>query len=276
MGAQMIETTYIRLERAAEMLGTDADTLLIAAAEGRIQLYGLLNQYRPLAEKFMYWNPEKEDFESLPVPVDPEQHFFDFVPLEPQSCAEALRVGATAEIHWLGFEDQDGKIKWCFDDERDAAFGVSGKPVNSTSIDRVNIFAKRETVESIRDRGSVPERGSIPAGPPPTKRENQADRVERCLKECEHRAEQQCLDFDRRCMPGQKAQFLDLLHAFDPNLRTINTVDSLDRYLTGRCRWPADASARTSAAPLYARLFPEAKIRTPGAPGAVSEPHPRV
>lgn len=28
----MIETTYIRLERAAAMLDTDADTLLIAAA----------------------------------------------------------------------------------------------------------------------------------------------------------------------------------------------------------------------------------------------------
>lgn len=163
----MIETTYIRLERAAEMLGTDADTLLIAAAERRIQLYGLLNQYRPLAEKFMYWNPEKEDFESLPVPVDPEQHFFDFVPLEPQSCAEALRVGATGEIRWLGFEDQDGKIKWCFDDARDAAFGVSGKPANSTSIDRANIFAKCEAVKSIRDQDSVPERGSIPAAPTP-------------------------------------------------------------------------------------------------------------
>ena len=37
----MIETTYVRLEKAAEMLGTDRDTLLLAAIEGRIELFGL-------------------------------------------------------------------------------------------------------------------------------------------------------------------------------------------------------------------------------------------
>ena len=34
----MIETTFIRLEKAAAMLETDVDTLLIAAIEGRIRL----------------------------------------------------------------------------------------------------------------------------------------------------------------------------------------------------------------------------------------------
>ena len=37
----MIETTYVRLEKAAEMLGTDRDTLLLAAVEGRVKLFGL-------------------------------------------------------------------------------------------------------------------------------------------------------------------------------------------------------------------------------------------
>jgi hypothetical protein len=39
----MIETTYVKLGQAAAMLDTDTDTLLIAAAEGRIQLHWLLN-----------------------------------------------------------------------------------------------------------------------------------------------------------------------------------------------------------------------------------------
>lgn len=41
----MIETTYIRLEQAAAMLDTDADTLLIAAAEGRMRLYAVCGKY---------------------------------------------------------------------------------------------------------------------------------------------------------------------------------------------------------------------------------------
>jgi hypothetical protein len=41
----MIETTFIKLETAAEMLGTTKETLLIAAIESRIQINGLLGQY---------------------------------------------------------------------------------------------------------------------------------------------------------------------------------------------------------------------------------------
>lgn len=98
------------------------------------------------------------------------------------------------------------------------------------------------------------------------KRETQADRIARCVSECERRAAAHGEPFDRERMPGTKAEFLDLLHALDAGLRSIKTVDSLDRYLskTG-CKWPFEASAQPNAAPLYARLFPEARIRTPGA-----------
>ena len=98
------------------------------------------------------------------------------------------------------------------------------------------------------------------------KRETQAGRVEGALKECERRAAKHGAPFDRSNMPGTKAEFLDLLHALDVELRSIKTVDSLDRYLSkAGCKWPLDASAQPSAAPLYARLFPEARIRPPGA-----------
>ena len=50
----MIETTYIRLEQAAAMLDTDTETLLIAAAEGRIQLHWLLNSL--MAAQRGYWD----------------------------------------------------------------------------------------------------------------------------------------------------------------------------------------------------------------------------
>lgn len=38
-----IDTTYVRLGNAAQMLDCDVDTLLIAGSEGRIDLYGLIN-----------------------------------------------------------------------------------------------------------------------------------------------------------------------------------------------------------------------------------------
>lgn len=104
------------------------------------------------------------------------------------------------------------------------------------------------------------------AAPAKPKRETQADRVARWLKDCEQRALTHGEPFDRAAMPGIKAEFLDLLHALDAELRSIETVDSLDRYLskTG-CKWPLSAGKQPSAAPLYARLFPEARIRAPGA-----------
>lgn len=98
------------------------------------------------------------------------------------------------------------------------------------------------------------------------KRETQAERIARYVSECERRAAERGERFDRERMPGTKAEFLNLLHALDAELRSIKTVDSLDRYLskTG-CKWPLNAGKQSSAAPLYARLFPEARIRAPGA-----------
>ena len=98
------------------------------------------------------------------------------------------------------------------------------------------------------------------------RRETQAGRVARCLTDCETRAAAHGEPFDRKNMPGTKSEFLGLLHALHAELRSIETVVSLDRYLskTG-CKWPLNAGKQPSAAPLYARLFPEARIRAPGA-----------
>lgn len=102
-----------------------------------------------------------------------------------------------------------------------------------------------------------------------TKRETQASRIERLLSECERRAAECGATFDRERMPGTKADLLALLHSLDAEMRSMKTVDSLDRYLSATgCKWPLDASAKPSAWPLYARLFPEANIRAPGAVSA--------
>lgn len=91
--------------------------------------------------------------------------------------------------------------------------------------------------------------------PARAKRETQADRVELLLQEIEKRAEEEGVPFDRQAMPGTKADLLVLAHAWDPALRSIRTTESLSEHLTGRCKWPLDASSKPSALPLYARLF---------------------
>lgn len=100
------------------------------------------------------------------------------------------------------------------------------------------------------------------AAPAKPKRETQAGRIALYVSECERRAAELGETFDRARMPGTKADFLDLLHALDAGLRTIKSVGSLDRYLNGY-QW--EGGRQPSAAPLYARLFPEARIRVPGA-----------
>lgn len=101
---------------------------------------------------------------------------------------------------------------------------------------------------------------------PTVKKQTQADRVGDWLQECESRSRDKGEPFDRACMPGTKAEFLLLLHALDAEMRSIRTTESLDRYLTANeCKWPLDASAQPSATSLYAQLFPEAHIHTPGA-----------
>lgn len=107
----------------------------------------------------------------------------------------------------------------------------------------------------------------VPPAPGRAKTETQGDRIEALLQEIEKRANDAGVPFDRQAMPGVKGDLLALAHAWDSALRSIRTVESLSRYLSGRCKWPASAGAAPSARPLFARLFPDARI---GSGGAVS------
>ena len=112
----------------------------------------------------------------------------------------------------------------------------------------------------------------ISVGPEPVqsqkvpKRETQSDRIEQCLRECERRAKEQGVAFDRTRMPGIKREFLMLLHAYDPYLQSIKETSSLKTHLdrmANPCKWPNGARAADSAIDLYRKLFPEAKICEP-------------
>lgn len=115
-------------------------------------------------------------------------------------------------------------------------------------------------------REAVGEADQGQAAPAKPKRETQAERIGKVATECERRAVELRLTFDRSNMPGTKADFLALLHALDVDFHSIKAVESLDRYLKGAgCKWPLDAGKQPSAVPMYARLFPEARFRAPGA-----------
>ncbi|WP_374495165.1 hypothetical protein [Zoogloea sp.] len=94
------------------------------------------------------------------------------------------------------------------------------------------------------------------------KRKTKHDLVEDWLHECERRAKDIEVLFDRTKMPGTKNDFLTLLRALDPEFENTNTVASLDTYLEGRCKF--SGGRPKSALPLYARLFPESRKLNPG------------
>lgn len=150
----MIETSYVRLERAAEMLGTDTDTLLIAAAEGRIRLYGLLNRFLAATK---YEGDEIEDGTWHSWPVAETHEHFGFVPLEKHACAEVLCRGETGAIRVLSEPDEQGRA-WI----ADSAGDTDGR---SLSMERHRVFARREHIDAIHNNQTPPASNTI-ADPP--------------------------------------------------------------------------------------------------------------
>jgi hypothetical protein len=82
--------------------------------------------------------------------------------------------------------------------------------------------------------------------------------VEDVLSECKKRAPSHGLQFDCHNMPGQKKDFFELMQRMDAGFRSMTNIQSLDRYLKGRCKWSLTAKSNPSALPLYEKLFPEA------------------
>jgi len=136
------------------MLGTDADTLIVAAIEGRVSLYGLLNKYRRVELRQM----DNQDGEPISYAVKECRKFFMFVPIDRFAIAGLLTEGEAGPIFYLSSPDANGK-QWedleCWDVENPTAM----------RFDRSRIFIKRKDVCSIRDGGAIPNKGA-PPGPP--------------------------------------------------------------------------------------------------------------
>lgn len=167
----MIETTHIRLEQAAAMLDTDTDTLLIAAAEGRVKLYGLAAEYRSAELVRVTDDPFDEANETI---VGTRRRFFGFVPLVPWSALVLLK-GGEAEVQILTDEralrfeipfDWSLLPQWgeCTDMGywRDAEGGSLGP----LKVGHGSVFVSAESVLDILRTGATPPPGTIKDAPP--------------------------------------------------------------------------------------------------------------
>lgn len=176
----MIETTYIRLARAAAMLDTDADTLLIAAAEGRVKLYGLAAEWRDAELVLVTDDPFDETNGTI---VRTRRRFFGFVPILPWAALVLLK-GGEAEIQALTDErklnleppfDWNLLPQWATNTTdmgywRDAEGGAS----DPLKVGRDSIFVSAESVLDILRTGATPAPGTIKDAPPrrPVPRDN--------------------------------------------------------------------------------------------------------
>ena len=148
----MINTTYIHITRAAELLETDEHTLLIAATEGRMRLYGLLNQFRMAI---------KEKQNGLQWETVEEQHkYIDFFPLEREACAQMLCTGHTGKIRVVSEPDENG-LCWTLGKPSAVDYDIDGGQVTEARLQLNLIFAKRSDIEDIRMK-KAPQPGTVP------------------------------------------------------------------------------------------------------------------
>lgn len=157
----MIESTYHRLTKAAEILGTDPDTVLIAASEGRIRLYWLLN--RIVASELGYYdepaNPSADEVPYFWVTEDVCIKHFMYVPLDSFEAAELLKHDRiTAKASALSDKESNGS--WWIPQTGWALDG-GGLAEEDLLVTKQTVFAKRADVKAICEKGATPSAGSV-------------------------------------------------------------------------------------------------------------------
>lgn len=149
----------------AELLETDVDTLLIAAAEERIDTYWLLNRIVH-AEFGLYDGVEYEDPDAPPWEWFPEQEEpfkrFTFVPLLSEEAAELLKANSVnPKGSRLSDFDEQGR-SW-----RPLGGWLAPNIEGAGPIGRDGVYLKREDVERIQSHGlAEKQRGRWPEGTP--------------------------------------------------------------------------------------------------------------
>lgn len=153
----MIRTTYLRPEGAAAILDIEVDELLIAAAEGRVRLYGLVHVLAQ-SELGRYEVDEgsetNESGQSRWLCVKSEFHRFTFVPVSQSGVINIIVDGSVSITDRLSDEDEDGLI-WRLAPE------LASSDFPPIVVSRQAIFFKRADIEVIRDQEVQPKAGSV-------------------------------------------------------------------------------------------------------------------
>lgn len=161
----MIETTYVKLEKAAEMLETDRDTLLLAAIEGRISLYAVFGHsvwaIGPdyTADDF-YMEQELFLESGLQDQVKRSRVYVCHVMLERDETIQLLREGrcrpSTFESQTY-FPEAYQDVIWAIDDDETPEVSIQ------------DVLIKRVDVENIKANSHLSEPDTVPAPRPKRK-----------------------------------------------------------------------------------------------------------
>ena len=175
----MIESTYITLRKAAEILDTDLETLLIASSEDRIQLYWLLN--RLLHAELGYYNePDNPPLDEPPFfwdAVDYRMMHFKYIPLSSIEAAELLkRDSISARASSLSDKNSNGH--WWIPQTGWAIEG-GGLSEEDLQVTKEIVYVKRMEIETIRENGVTPVVGSVLPPPFPPNRIHASEKLTR-------------------------------------------------------------------------------------------------
>jgi len=102
----------MRLDEAARALGTDADTLLLGAIEGRLRLYMLFGDYRTAA--LGKWEPIADDPYGKVWAVSEMKHgqYIDFVPITNLPDIATVMSRGSCDVHVISLSeaDEEGRV----------------------------------------------------------------------------------------------------------------------------------------------------------------------
>lgn len=152
----MIETTFMRLSKAADVLGTDEDFLLIAATESRVRLHWLLNRIVH-AEKGFYDEPRDPQPDEPPYFWVPEEFaikHFTYIPLSTTEAAELLK-GAATKARASMLSEQTGPNGSYWIPQTGWAIEGGGLTEDDLRVSRNDVFVKQSDVEKIKTQGAA-------------------------------------------------------------------------------------------------------------------------
>ena len=163
----MIETTYVKLEKAAEMLETDRDTLLLAAIEGRISLYAVFGHsvwaIGPdyTADDF-YMEQELFLESGLQDALNRQNVYVTYVNVGRRGAVQMLRYGCFRPMSFDSqsyFSESVQNLIWDIDSPDDEVPEVSIQ----------DVLIKRADVENIKANSRLPEPDTVPGSLPKRK-----------------------------------------------------------------------------------------------------------